>query len=84
MPDITVTYEKPETLKILKEISKYFGFTISASKTRKNKEITTVNGVTMRRKSDDVKTINNAEMNDIMERGQMDAKKLRSQWQRKK
>jgi len=84
MPDITVTYEKPETLKILKEISKYFGFTISASKTRKNKEITIVNGVTMRRKSDDVNTINNAEMNDIMERGQMDAKKLRSQWQRKK
>ena len=84
MPEITVTYEKPETLKILKEISKYFGFSISASKNRKNKEITLINGVTMRRKSDDINSINNAEMNDIMERGDMDARKLRSQWQRKK
>ncbi len=84
MPEVTVTYDKPETLKLLKEISKYFGFTISASKIRKNKEITVVNGVTMRRISDDINNINNAEMNNIMERGQMDAKKLRSQWQRKK
>ena len=52
MPEVTVTYEKPETIKILKEISKYLGFTVSASAIRKNKETTIVNGATMKRKSD--------------------------------
>ena len=43
MPDATVTYKKPETLKILKSLAKYLDFKISAEKKKKF----SINGVTI-------------------------------------
>jgi len=83
MPELTITYEKKETLKILKDISKYLGFTVSVPKPKKGRKITIVNGVTVVRKSTDFSSMDKAAMNDALERGKMDAKELRSRWQRK-
>jgi len=83
MPEVTIQYSNPKTLKILKDLSKYFDFAVSSPKPPKKDEITIVNGVTMIRKTSSVAAIDNAEMNAIMERSNMDAKELRSRWQRK-
>jgi hypothetical protein len=32
MPEVTITYKKPETLKILKGLAKYFDFKISSKR----------------------------------------------------
>ena len=34
MPEVIIKYKKPETLKILKGLAKYFDFKVSSSKTK--------------------------------------------------
>ena len=39
MPEVIVTYKKPETLKILKGLAKYFDFTVSVGKQEQKKTV---------------------------------------------
>ena len=86
MPEVIITYNDPKTLKALKGISKYFDFSISNPKSKKVKksEEILINGVAMIRGTDTIGVIDHAEMSEIMARSNMDAKELRSRWQRKK
>jgi hypothetical protein len=36
MPEVIVTYKKPETLKVLKSLAKYFDFKVSSAKSKEN------------------------------------------------
>ncbi len=76
MPEVTIKYKKPETLKILKGLAKYFDFKISSSK----KEVRSINGVTI------IPADKNADPSDLSElftTKNIDASKLRKQaWQR--
>ena len=36
MPEVTITYKKPETLKVLKGLAKYLDFKVSSGKVKKN------------------------------------------------
>ena len=78
MPEVTITYENPKTLKILKDISKYFDFSVSQPKTRKKdaqpKNTFTVNGVTIIRGD---ASIDISEMSDVFTGKNIDAKELR-------
>jgi hypothetical protein len=77
MPEIIITYKKPETLKILKSLAKYFDFTVSSGK----KELKNVNGVTV---IPGDKNIDTSELEEIFTRNNIDAAKLRKEaWQRK-
>ena len=77
MPEVTVKYNKPETLKILKGLAKYFDFKISAKKTEPFK----INGVTI------IPADKNADTTDLTKLftgKDIDAAKLRKEaWQRK-
>ena len=79
MQEITIQYSNPKTLKFLKEVSKYFDFVISAPQPVDEKE-TVVNGVTMVRGKG---KIDNTAMEKIFTSNNVDAKELRSKWQRK-
>ncbi|WP_462264912.1 hypothetical protein [Mucilaginibacter sp.] len=46
MPQIVLTYEKPETLKLLKSLAKYLGFNIAA-KGKMKKQPDCINGVSV-------------------------------------
>jgi hypothetical protein len=77
MPEVTVTYKKPETLKILKGLAKYFDFKIITGKKEslKVKDLTIIPG-NAEIKPDD--------LSDIFFNKKLDAKTLREQaWQRK-
>jgi hypothetical protein len=78
MPEVTIKYKKPETLKILKSLAKYFDFQVSPEKP-KNKEPYKVNGVTIIPGSG---VPNTDDLSDIF--NGVDAAKLRKEaWQRK-
>ena len=78
MPEVTIKYKKPETLKILKSLAKYFDFKISTEKQNK-KEPYQVNGVTI---IPGTGVVNTDDLSDIFKN--VDAAKLRKEaWQRK-
>jgi len=78
MPEVTIKYKKPETLKILKSLAKYFDFTVSSGK----KEQTSVNGITILPKD---KNASLDELMDVFTGMNIDAAELRENaWQRKK
>jgi len=83
MPEVIITYKSQKTLDALKDFAKYFDFNISAPKKKSSitKENFVINGVTMVRGSG---TIDNTEMNKIFSTNSINAKDLRSKWQRKK
>ncbi len=78
MPEVIIKYKKPETLKILRGLAKYFDFKISADKSKKKSSL------------DDIlipgdKTLNFSELEDVFTGGGIDAKKLREEaWKRPK
>jgi len=39
MPEVIIKYKKPETLKILKGLAKYFDFKISSNKSKQEKSL---------------------------------------------
>lgn len=88
MPEVTITYSNPKTLKILKDLSKYFDYAVSKPKTKKKDKLPEntfkINGVTVRRGNSSIDSINHAEISEIMATSNMDAKELRSRWQRNK
>ncbi|OOQ58053.1 hypothetical protein [Mucilaginibacter pedocola] len=77
MPEVTITYKKPETLKILKGLAKYFDFKINV----RSKESTLLDDILVPAdKSADI-----SELRSVFTGKDIDAKKLREQlWQRKK
>ena len=78
MPEVTIKYEKPETLKILKALAEYFDFQIIE---KKDSEYS-VNGVTM---IPGDRTADLSELRRIFSGKNLDAKKLREEaWRRKK
>lgn len=95
MPEVTITYEKPETLKILKALAKYLDFKMSSSATKKKEKSLddilvpgekakefSVNGVTM---IPGDPSIDITELRKIFTEKNLDAKKLREEaWRRPK
>jgi len=76
MPEVTIKYQKPETLKVLKGLAKYFDFKISGLKTKKKK----VNGFTV---TPGDPSIVPDDLSDIFSSRQVDAKTLREKaWKR--
>lgn len=77
MPEVTIKYKKPETLKILKGLAKYFDFKISAKKS----EPFTINGVTIIPAD---KNVDTSDLTKLFTGKDIDAAKLRKEaWQRK-
>lgn len=95
MPEVTIKYEKPETLKILKGLAEYFEFEISPSFQKegllddtlvptgpKSVKETSINGVTM---IPGDPSIDITELRKIFTEKNLDAKKLREEaWRRPK
>ncbi len=76
MPEVIIKYKKPETLKILKGLAKYFDFKVSVVK----EESVNLNGVTF---IPGDKSINLSGMEEIFTGRNIDAKELRKKaWQR--
>ena len=79
MPEITIKYEKPETLTILRAFAKYFDFRVLSSRAKKKTD-KTVNGVTIIPAD---LAIDTSEMETIFSGRKMDATELRNKvWQR--
>jgi len=77
MPEVTIKYKKPETLKILKSLAKYFDFQVS---TEKSKSVA-VNGATIIRAD---KSIDPKDLSELFTEKNIDAAELRKKaWQRK-
>lgn len=93
MPEVTIKYEKPETLKILKGLAEYFDFEIDSSTNgkllddvlvpseQKSRKEYSINGVTII-PGDPTADIN--ELRKVFSGKNIDAKKLREAWKRPK
>jgi len=80
MPEVIIKYKKPETLKILKSLAKYFDFKVSTEKPKK-KEPYKINGVTIIPASE---AFDPTDMTELFTEKNIDAAKLRKEaWQRK-
>jgi hypothetical protein len=78
MPQITINYKKPETLKILKSLAKYLDFDILKEK----KSISVVNGVSILPGDSSIDT---SDLTEIFSRNDISAAKLRKDaWTRSK
>jgi len=78
MPEVTITYKKPETLKILKGLAKYFDFKVAANKETMVKS----NNVTI---TPGDESVDITEMEELFSNKNLDAKELRKKaWQRTK
>ena len=76
MPQITISYKKPETLKILKSLAKYLDFQVSADKDKSRLDDILIPGDP---------SIDISELREIFSGKNIDAKQLRKQaWERKK
>lgn len=82
MPEITIKYSDSKTLKMLKALSEYFDFSVSAPQKGKKDELVYINGVPM---VPGDTSVDISDMDAIISRNNMNAKKLRQEaWQRKK
>lgn len=78
MPEVTIKYKKPETLKILKGLAKYFDFTIAVSKSKANNKLNDI--LVPGDPSIDI-----TDLKRIVTANNLDAKQLRKDtWERKK
>jgi hypothetical protein len=78
MPEVTIKYKKPETLKILKGLAKYFDFKVSPEKSK----AISINGVTIIPAD---KNIGPSDLTELFTGRDIDAAKLRKDaWQRKR
>lgn len=89
MPQVTINYKKPETLKVLKSLGKYLGFDVIKDKTKPNALADLLaNEQHQRVKSILVpgdKSLNIDELREVFSGKDIDAKELRrSAWERKK
>ncbi|CAN5422490.1 hypothetical protein BH09BAC6_BH09BAC6_04260 [soil metagenome] len=77
MPEVTIKYKKPETLKILKGLAKYFDFKVTTEKDT----LLSVNGVTIIPAN---KNVDTTDLEKLFTEKNIDAAKLRKEaWQRK-
>ena len=77
MPEVVIKYKKPETLKILKGLAKYFDFKVTENR---NNPVS-VNGVTI---IPGDKRIDITDLTEVFTGKNIDAAKLRKEaWQRK-
>ena len=77
MPEVTIKYKRPETLKILKGLAKYFDFKLTATKDTS----LSVNGVTIIPAD---KKVDTTDLEKLFTEKNIDAAKLRKDaWQRK-
>ena len=72
MPEVIIKYKKPETLKILKGLAKYFDFKVNANKSEKKSS-----GADILVSGD--KTLNISELENIFTGSGIDAKQLREE-----
>lgn len=80
MPEITIKYKKPETLKILKELAKYLDFKITPDDIKEQSVL--INGVTMLSAKCG---IDPSDLTELFSSKNVDAVELRKRaWQRKK
>jgi hypothetical protein len=80
MPEVTIKYKKPETLKILKELAKFLDFKIAPDNTKEQPVL--INGVTMLPAKDN---IDPSDLTELFSSKNIDAAELRKRaWQRKK
>ncbi len=81
MPEITIKYTDSKILKMLKALSGFFDFSVSAPKKGKKEELVYINGVPMVPGN---ASVDISDMGAIISRNNMNAKKLRQEaWQRK-
>jgi hypothetical protein len=80
---VIVEFKNSKTLGILKEMAKKFDFVVLMPKkeTKETTEIEIINGVTLIRGD---RTIDTSDLSKIFSGKNMDAKKLRQQWNRRK
>ncbi|WP_295675491.1 hypothetical protein [uncultured Mucilaginibacter sp.] len=77
MPEVVITYKKPETLKILKSLAKYLDFKMSETKSKP----ASANGVTI---IPGDKNLDISALQEVFTGAGIDAAKLRKEaWQRK-
>lgn len=83
MPEVIITYEKPETLKLLKSLAKQLGLNITTKvKPKEKDQIEYLNGVPVMPVDENASV---EELKKIFEGKSIDAAQLRKQaWQRKK
>lgn len=78
MPEVTIKYKKPETLKILKGLAKYFDFTVAVGKSKSNDKL---NDILIPGDP----SIDITELKEIFTNKNLDAKQLRKDaWERKR
>jgi len=78
MPEVIIKYKRPETLKILKGLAKYFDFKVETDKTKKEPSLSDI-------LVPGDKALNIAELEDIFTGSGIDARKLREEaWKRSK
>jgi hypothetical protein len=76
MGEITIKYNKPETLKIIKSLAKYLDFKVSSDKIKSSINDILIPGD---------KTLDISELEDVFTGSGIDSKKLRDQaWKRTK
>jgi hypothetical protein len=82
MPQLTIKYHNPKTLKALKALSEYLDFTVTKNRPKKKKKYYLINGVPI---TPGDKSIDISEMTALFSGRNLDAKKLReTAWQRSK
>ncbi len=81
MPEITIKYDNAKTLKVLKALSEVLDFKLLSPSKSKKTDYFYVNGVPVIQGD---KSIDISDMDEIISRNNMDAKKLRQAWQRGK
>ena len=81
MPEITIKYQHPKTLKALKTLSEFLDFTVSPSPKKEKEDYIYINGVPV---IPGDKSIDISDMDELISRNKMDAKKLRQAWHRNK
>jgi hypothetical protein len=81
MPEVIITYKKPETLKVLKILAKYLDFEISSPKTKKETKPYKIKGVTIIPATE---KFDQSDITDIFTENNSDAAKLKKEaWQGK-
>jgi len=75
MPEVVIKYKKPETLKILKGLAKYFDFTVAPDKSKKKTRFENI-------LIPGDKSIDISGLEEVFTNSKMDAKQLRESWKR--
>ena len=81
MPEVTIKYKSPKTLKALQALSELLDFTISKPAEKKTADFIYINDVPIIPGN---RSIDISDMPEIIGRNKMNAKAIRQSWQRNK